>query len=99
MALGDGLTKFLESIPPDAERLPLIVASEDWHQITPALETWATALETTVSLGHTGRVCDLIRVLRVIIEAVYVMGYERGQREARNPLPVFVVAEEQEPAP
>ena len=99
MALGENLSRFLKSIPPDAERLPLIVANEDWDNITPALEDWATTLEAFVMSRQASRVCDLMRVLRVIIEAVYVMGYERGQREARNPLPVFVVAEEQEPAP
>ena len=73
----------------------LTADNDDWdNKIIPSLDGFD-------ELRASGRATPegLANALRCIIEAVYKLGYERGQREARNPLPVFVVAEEQEPAP
>ena len=65
---------------PDEVRLPMIVESDDWDErITPALVEVGTLLDSK-ALNMLG----FLRILRVIIEAVYIMGYERGLLEGET---------------
>ena len=77
----DLLTKF-----PDNKRHPLIAGSKDWDtEISPALyefgELW----------GKPDPVSWLL-MMRVAIETIYMMGYERGKAE--KPMLEFLVGEE-----
>ena len=72
---------------PDEKRHPLVAGSDDWDKtITPTLVAW-------------GKVADNLRTdyvsMRCIIEAVYCMGYERGQRQAACEPLTFTVADDQ----
>jgi len=72
----------------------LIAGSDDWeNRLWPALADFCTLIPVYPSIQA------VVKGIRCLTETAYKMGYERGQREARNPLPRFVVAEEQEPAP
>ena len=70
----------------DDVRHPLIVDCEDWDmKIRPALEELSSLFPLPTIAGW-------LSMMRVAIEVIYVMGYERGKREAL--MPTFVVAED-----
>ena len=73
---------------PDEKRHPLIVGSNNWENlITPALKEW-TELIQFMPMPVAGN------LLRCVIEAVYVMGYNKGKSPKDNILSKFVVSEE-----
>ena len=59
---------------PDSRRIPLIADCEDWEHI---LDLLAGGLLAVDVLG----LDDGAKVIRVIAEVVYAMGYERGRAE------------------
>jgi len=64
---------------PDEKRLYLVAESKDWEErIVPSIVEWATLLESGSLPPEQAMV-----VLRVLIECIYVMGYERGKREEK----------------
>ena len=75
----------------DAQRHALAAESADWDTtITPGLRQFGDLMEANF-VRDPG---SMMQVLRVIIEAVYVMGYERGK--AAHDMPQFVVSTETE---
>lgn len=66
----------------------LIAESEDWGHIVPAFVEFIAAVQLDP---------EPQRALRALVEIVYVLGYERGKREAT--MPRFVVAQELEETP
>ena len=76
---------------PDARRLPLVAESADWELLDLAMVEWIKTAATDPACFRLG-----IPALRVILEIAYVMGHERGTREAT--LPQFVVAPEAQEA-
>jgi hypothetical protein len=71
---------------PDAIRHPIVADSADWDRIGDALQGWHSSI---LVLPDEVRACQ---TLRVLAEIIYIMGYERGKREAV--IPQFVVYDE-----
>ena len=66
-----------EAMLPDEQRYSLIIESTDWDtKITPALMELGELLERG-SLELYG----FFKILRVICESIYVMGYNRAKKE------------------
>ncbi len=75
----------------DADRHHLVVECEDWKAIPAALIEWSAMF----LMAAEGRVpmASAINCHRVLVETIYVMGYERGKAE--RAMPTFLVAEEE----
>lgn len=72
----------------DAKRHPLVADCDDWDAISQALVEWGDLA------GRSPRHYELcMPSLRVLVETVYCMGHERGKREAREPMPEWVLGE------
>jgi len=72
------LVILFERIKKDDDRVPIISDNDDWDIITPALVEWGQMLE----IGRFGDLGEAFKVMRVILEGVYQMGYERGIHES-----------------
>lgn len=57
----------------DDVRHPLIVENPDWDEINVVLAEWVDALTKMSTI-------DSLTLLRVIVEIVYVMGYDSGKK-------------------
>jgi len=73
---------------PDERRHRLVADSRDWDSITPVLVAWGNL----VQLSPPGAQEAAHRLGRVLFEAIYCMGYERGKNT--KPMPEFLVAAE-----
>lgn len=70
---------------PDKVRHPLVSESEDWDNIiVPALIAWVTSLLQVSEGPRPDTVYMLVPLLRVLSEAIYMLGYERGKHEQQN---------------
>ncbi len=72
---------------PDHIRHQIIVDSNDWEKIIPALFSLGGNFETGVL-----KMESFFIILRVFMECVYMMGYNRGKKEK---MLNFIVAEDQ----
>jgi len=74
------LMTLLLSIP-DSERHPIIVESEDWEtKILPAAAEWVNLLPIYPGVDATSH----IRLLRILSEAIYTLGYRRGKKSSET---------------
>ena len=70
---------------PDEKRHPLVSESKDWDEdIIPALTAWVTGLLMVSEGPRPDTAYMLVPMLRVLAEAIYMLGYERGKREQQN---------------
>jgi len=65
----------------DSRRHWLVTESDDWDMLNPALKEWGDMLPALV---RTGGLNAAFSTLRVLIEVVYVCGYERGKAESHD---------------
>jgi hypothetical protein len=79
-------------LQPDDERLPLCADCADWERIPQALVGCAIAALTLV---QNNQAQEAVQLMRTMAESLYALGYQRGQREAQQPVLQFVLAEEQ----
>ena len=78
------LLKLTEQFP-DEKRDPVILDSQDWDMtISPAMTAGVTVLLQTTMGEKPDTAWMLVPVLRIVTEAIYILGYERGKREQQN---------------
>lgn len=70
---------------PDERRHPVIAESKDWEEhIIPALVAWCGALQQVSEGARPDTIHMLIPMLRILTEAIYVLGYNRGKHEQQS---------------
>jgi hypothetical protein len=80
----------------DEKRLPLIVESKDWTVIEPAIIEWGAWMAGVIVPPHDAVIPSMYKILRLLFEIAYQMGYARGLQRAQTTEMVWMVAPEQE---
>ena len=70
---------------PNEKRDPVILDSKDWDEsIIPALTGWVAGLLRVSEGAKPDTAYMLVPMLRILSEAIYMLGYERGKHEQQD---------------
>ena len=64
----------LDQLPPDSVRLPLVVENPEWDKLLRPLQAYICLLAEICSPEQ------IVKIVSVVLESAYTLGYQRGQR-------------------